>query len=125
MGPRDEIFQKPPDYRPKTKEILGDVKTMALIAIFLIFCALAITMDSITLPFVIMSVVPFGFVGIIFALLIHGQNISMFVLLALISLSGVVVNDSIVMVDTIRKNLVITSSKEELYNSISKSYSMF
>ncbi|RKY35640.1 MAG: hypothetical protein DRP78_05290 [Candidatus Omnitrophota bacterium] len=89
----------------KTKEILKDVKTAALIAVLLIFCVLAVLLDSWTLPLTIMSVIPFSIIGVIFALLTHGQNISMFVLLAVISLSGVVVNDSIVMVNTLNKNL--------------------
>ncbi|MFH2083740.1 MAG: efflux RND transporter permease subunit, partial [Candidatus Omnitrophota bacterium] len=50
---------------------------------------------------IIMAVVPFSVIGIILALFIHGQPISMFVLLALIGLSGVVVNDSVVMTDAL------------------------
>ena len=88
----------------KSKEIIKDVGMAVLIAIVFIFFTLAVSLNSWLQPFIIMSAVPFSIIGVIFALIIHGQNISMFILLAIIGLTGVIVNDSIVMVDILNKN---------------------
>jgi multidrug efflux pump subunit AcrB len=52
---------------------------------------------------VIMSVIPFGLIGAVLGHLIMGKAISMFSLFGLIALSGVVVNDSLIMVDFVNK----------------------
>ncbi len=85
----------------KTRLILKDMKTAALVAVAGIFLILALFLNSWKNAFIIIAVVPFSIIGIIAALFIHGQPISMFVMLAAVGLSGVVVNDSIVMADTL------------------------
>ncbi len=106
-----------------TKEIMGGIKIAIILSLLLIFCTIAIMLDSLTQPLLIMSIIPFEVIGIITALFLHGQNISMFVLLALVSLSGIVVNDSIVMVDTLNKALknrvAKARNKSEFYEFIS------
>ncbi len=89
----------------KTKIILKDMKTAALIAVICIFLILALFLNSWKNALIIITVVPFCVIGIIAALFIHGQPISMFVMLAAVGLTGVVVNDSIVMTDTLSSNL--------------------
>lgn len=99
----------------KTKVILKDMKTAVFTAIIGIFLILALFLNSWKNAFIIVAVVPFSVIGIIVALLIHGQPISMFVMLAAVGLIGVVVNDSIVMTDTLSSNL----------NNISQGHSQF
>lgn len=74
----------------KTKLIMSDIKIAALAAVVAIFLVLALFLNSWKNAAIIMAVVPFSVIGIILALFIHSQPISMFVLLALIGLSGVV-----------------------------------
>ena len=50
-----------------------------------------------------MSVIPFGLIGAVIGHIVMGKAISMFSLFGLVALSGVVVNDSLVMVDFINK----------------------
>ncbi|MCD6311942.1 MAG: efflux RND transporter permease subunit [Elusimicrobia bacterium] len=88
----------------KTSLILKDMSTAAGVAVAAIFLTLALFLNSWKNAFIIISVVPFSIIGIIAALFIHGQPISMFVMLAVVGLSGVVVNDSIVMADTLSAN---------------------
>ncbi len=54
-----------------------------------------------TKSIIVISAIPFGIVGIIFAVWSHGMMLSMFVGISLIGLSGIIVNDSLVMVFTI------------------------
>lgn len=88
----------------KTSLILKDMKTAAVVAVIGIFLTLALFLNSWKNAFIIIAVVPFSIIGIIVALFLHGQPISMFVMLAAVGLSGVVVNDSIVMADTLSSN---------------------
>ena len=52
---------------------------------------------------IIMSVIPFGAIGAIFGHIVLGKALSMFSMFGLIALGGVVVNDSLIMVDFINK----------------------
>ncbi|MEA3305726.1 MAG: efflux RND transporter permease subunit, partial [Candidatus Omnitrophota bacterium] len=74
-----------------------------LLAFFLIFMILAAMFNSIVLPLVIMVAIPFGLIGVIIALLVHGMPMSFFSILGMVFLTGIVVNDSIVLVDFINK----------------------
>ncbi|MEA3306847.1 MAG: efflux RND transporter permease subunit, partial [Elusimicrobiota bacterium] len=97
----------------KSKEIMKDVGIAVIIAIIFIFFTLAVSLNSWLTPLIIMSSVPFSIIGVIFALIIHGQNISMFVFLAVIGLTGVIVNDSIVMVNGLNKASKMASDLKE------------
>ena len=72
-------------------------------ALFLIYALIAIPLHSYTQPLLIMSVIPFGLIGAVIGHIILGKAISMYSLFGLIALSGVVVNDSLIMVDFINK----------------------
>jgi multidrug efflux pump subunit AcrB len=72
---------------------------------FLIYALIAIPLHSYVQPLIIMSVIPFGLIGAVFGHIVMGKAISMFSLFGLIALAGVVVNDSLIMVDFINKAL--------------------
>ncbi len=71
------------------------------IAMLLIFALLAIPLRSYTMPFIIMAVIPFGFIGVILGHWVLGVALSAVSFLGIFGLSGVVVNDSLVMIDFI------------------------
>lgn len=74
--------------------------TMAAVAsLFLIYGLIAIPLKSYSQPLVIMSVIPFGLIGAAVGHLLLGVAFSMFSLFGLIALAGVVVNDSLIMID--------------------------
>ena len=75
----------------------------AVAALFLIYALIAIPLHSYSQPLIIMAVIPFGFIGAVIGHVVMGMAISMFSLFGLIALAGVVVNDSLVMVDFINK----------------------
>ena len=72
-------------------------------ALFLIYGLIAIPTKSYSQPLVIMSVIPFGIVGAIIGHWLLGRTINMMSIFGFIALTGVVVNDSLIMVDFINK----------------------
>ena len=71
------------------------------IALIMIFVLLAIPLRSYTKPFIIMAVIPFGFIGVILGHWVLGVALSAVSFMGIFGLSGVVVNDSLVMIDFI------------------------
>ena len=71
------------------------------IAMIVIYSLLAIPLRSYTKPFIIMAVIPFGFVGVIMGHWILGVTLSSESFIGFFGLAGVVVNDSLVMIDFI------------------------
>ncbi|PCJ17811.1 MAG: acriflavine resistance protein B [Gammaproteobacteria bacterium] len=70
---------------------------------FIIYCLLAIPFKSYSQPFIVLSVFPFGVVGAIMGHWIMGKNLSIMSFMGILALTGVVVNDSLVLVDYINK----------------------
>lgn len=72
-----------------------------LFVFFIIYCLLAIPFKSYIQPIIVMSVIPFGAIGAIIGHWIMGMDLTIMSLLGLMALIGVVVNDSLVLVDFI------------------------
>ena len=85
------------------QNLLRNLSLASVAALFLIYALIAIPLHSYSQPFIIMSVIPFGIVGAVLGHLVMGAAISMFSLFGLVALSGVVVNDSLIMIDFINK----------------------
>ncbi len=75
------------------------------IALIMIFTLLAIPLRSYTKPFIIMAIIPFGFIGVILGHWVLGLALSAVSFMGIFGLSGVVVNDSLVMMDFIDQKL--------------------
>ncbi|NIV16950.1 MAG: MMPL family transporter [Woeseiaceae bacterium] len=84
-------------------EFLRKIAVASVAALFLIFGLIAIPLHSYVQPLMIMSVIPFGLIGAVVGHVIMGRPISMFSMFGLIALAGVVVNDSLILVDFINK----------------------
>ncbi len=82
---------------------LGSLYRGFAIAMLTIFALLAIPLRSYTKPFIVMAVIPFGLVGVILGHLILVIPFTTTAILGTLGLSGVVVNDSLVMIDFIDK----------------------
>jgi multidrug efflux pump subunit AcrB len=82
---------------------MADVFKGFLLALVLIYALLAVPLRSFTQPIVIMSAIPFGIIGAIVAHLILGINLSIMSLFGVVGLSGVVVNDSLILFDAINR----------------------
>lgn len=77
---------------------------MALaLAVFLVYLVMASQFESFIHPLIIMFTVPLGLVGVVLALILTGTTLSVVVLLGLIILSGIMVNNAILLVDYTNK----------------------
>ena len=72
-------------------------------ALVLIFSLLALQFRSYLQPFIIMAAIPFGLVGAVLGHLLLGYNLSIISVLGLVALTGIVVNDSLILVDFINR----------------------
>jgi len=70
---------------------------------FLIYSLLAIPFRSYIQPLIVMGVIPFSIIGAILGHMIMGMNLSIMSLMGMLALAGVVVNDSLVLVDFINR----------------------
>lgn len=75
-----------------------------IIAILLTYLTLAALLESFTQPFIILVTLPLALVGIIYALFITGESLSMFALLGSVMLIGVVVNNAILIMDRVNQH---------------------
>lgn len=81
-------------------ERLLRINAMALLAIFVL---LAIPLKSYTQPLIIMSAIPFGMIGAVAGHALLGYDLAIFSLIGIVALSGIVINDSLVMMDLINR----------------------
>ncbi|MCU8061492.1 efflux RND transporter permease subunit [Shewanella sp. SM55] len=72
-------------------------------ALFTIYALMAVPLKSYSQPLIIMSVIPFGIIGALFGHLIQGLAMSVLSLCGIVALAGVVVNDSLILVDFVNR----------------------
>ncbi|MDF3819812.1 efflux RND transporter permease subunit [Leptospira sp. 96542] len=104
------IGKKYPGYKIKfrgeqeetAKSMVSLAKAGAL-AMFGIFAILAIIFNSIKKPILIILSIPLGFIGVVFGFIISNKALSFLAMIGIIGLAGVIVNASIVLVDTIQE----------------------
>lgn len=85
------------------QEVQRDLVKGAMFALFLIYALMAIPLRSYTQPLIIMSVIPFGTIGALVGHLVLGIQVSMLSFFGIIALAGVVVNDSLILVDFVNR----------------------
>ncbi|MCE2390538.1 MAG: efflux RND transporter permease subunit, partial [Proteobacteria bacterium] len=89
----------------ESRKVVGDVGSAALLAVVGIAVVIALMLGSFLEAFFVVSIVPFAIAGVILAHFVHGRPLALFAMLGAIGLAGVVVNSSIVMVDSIHRRL--------------------
>jgi len=87
------------------EETLADMKLGAMIGLTAIYLILAWVFASYTRPIVVMSIIPFGVVGAIMGHYLLGFNLTILSLIALLGLSGILVNNSIILVSVVDERL--------------------
>ena len=83
--------------------VLGSLQVGFPLALFAIFALLAVPLRSYVQPVIIMSAIPLGFVGAVGGHIVMSESLTMLSMMGIVALSGVVVNDSLVMVDFINR----------------------
>ena len=113
---RDDIFPKLQAQYPNTEmgfrgrqadtqETVDSLKLYGAFSLLLIYSLLAIPFKSYSQPMLVMAIIPFGAVGAILGHLILGEDLSVMSIMGIVALAGVVVNDSLILVDYANKKV--------------------
>lgn len=86
------------------------------LGIGLIYFVLAVILRSTISPFIICSAIPFGLIGVIWAFYFQGLKIDIMAIIGIIAMAGVVVNDSLLLVDTANQNKDDQVGDKEIIN---------
>jgi len=87
------------------RKAIGDTMAALLIAILTMYIILAWVFSNYTTPLVVLSIVPFGLIGAFIGHWIMGYRLNMLSLQALLGLSGVIINDAIIIVSSIKRRI--------------------
>jgi multidrug efflux pump subunit AcrB len=85
------------------RQSLGSLKDGLLFVIFAIYCLLAVPLKSYIQPLIVMLIIPFSIIGAVAGHWIMGMDMTLISLLGMLALVGVVVNDSLVLVDFVNQ----------------------
>ena len=96
-----------------SKKSMIDLGNAFLFAIVFIYFILIFLFRSLSQPFLVISIIPFGIIGAFLSFTAHGIPLTFFGAIGIIGLSGVVVNDSIVMVDFINEIFKKTEDNDD------------
>ena len=86
------------------KELNDQISNMLTnfgIAILLVYIILVLQFNSFIQPVIILASIPFAIIGVVFGLLITGNNLGFYAMFGIVSLVGIAVNDAIVLIDYI------------------------
>jgi len=85
------------------EDFLNELKSLYLIALFVMYALIAVAFKSYFLPLLIMTAIPFAYMGAIYGHLAFGVSMAMFSFFGIGAAAGVVVNDNLVLVDYVEK----------------------
>ena len=115
-----EAFQLPPDFtayvggQSEERSVAFQSMRFAIVlAISLVYLVMASQFESLVQPFVIMFAIPFGVIGVALALWATQQVLNVVVLIGTVILAGIVVNNSIVLIDFTNKLRELGKTKFE------------
>ncbi len=87
------------------RDSMGSMLLGFFVVLFLIFVLLAIPFNSYVQPLIIMAAIPFGIIGAVLGHLLLGYDMSLLSFFGIVALSGVLVNDSLILLDAIRNRM--------------------
>ena len=82
---------------------MSELARMFAVALLVIYALMAIPFKSYVQPLIVMSAIPFGLIGAVLGHVIMGHDLSVLSMVGIVALTGVVVNDSLVLVDFINR----------------------
>jgi HAE1 family hydrophobic/amphiphilic exporter-1 len=118
-----EVMDSMPRSRALSLELGGQNKEMQVsfrslrfaiaLAIFLVYLVMAATFESFLHPFLVLFTIPLALVGVVAGLLATSTSITVIVLIGTVMLVGIVVNNAIVLIDTINRLRQAGAGKRE------------
>ncbi len=85
------------------EEFLNELLSLYLVALFVMYALIAVAFKSYFLPLLIMTAIPFAFMGAVYGHLAFGVSMAMFSFFGIGAAAGVVVNDNLVLVDYVER----------------------
>lgn len=85
--------------KKEAAESVQDMVRALVIALTVIFFILAVLFRSLFDPFVVMFAIPFGIIGVVIGHIIMGEHLQFLSLLGFLALTGIVVNDSLILIE--------------------------
>ena len=89
--------------KEETRESLAGLKIGFLVAVMLVYCIVAIVFRSYVQPLLVMVAIPISFVGVVFGHALMGYPLTILSLIGSVALAGIVVNDSLILVDLVNR----------------------
>ncbi len=99
------------------KDTMKSLGKNTLIALLAMFGLLAVQFRSYFQPVIVMSAIPFGLVGAVLGHLIMGFDLTLMSIFGIVALAGVVVNDSLIMIDLINREMASGLPLKEVLRS--------
>jgi multidrug efflux pump subunit AcrB len=84
-------------------DFYSEIVALYTIALFVIYALIAVAFRSYSLPLIIMTAMPFGFMGAVFGHLLFNLPMAMFSYFGIGAAAGVVINDNLVLIDYVRR----------------------
>ncbi len=106
------ILKKYPDVKVsfdgqsrQTRKMANSAKKTLPVILLLMFAIVVLTLRSVTQSLLVYAIIPLAFVGIVWGHFIHGMPISLMSVMGMIALVGVMINDSLVLINALNINL--------------------
>ena len=104
-------------------ETLKETGTLYIFSLMAIFIVISLSFNSIGFPLLVLFAIPFGIIGVVWALFLHNTPLSLMGIVGIIGLSGVVVNGSIILIqfllEEVKKQRPL---KEALIKSVTRRF---
>ncbi len=89
--------------KKEANESMADMKRALLISLAIIFVILAGLFKSLLDPLIVMFAIPFGIIGVVVGHLLFGHNLQFLSMVGFLALTGIIVNDSLILIDFAKK----------------------
>ncbi|MFT7486055.1 MAG: multidrug efflux pump subunit AcrB, partial [Candidatus Paceibacteria bacterium] len=116
-GPLPRILAEHPNVQwsvegqsAEVREAMTELGRLAIVALLVIYALMAIPFKSYLQPAIVMTAIPFGIIGAVLGHILMGHDLSVLSMVGVVALTGVVVNDSLVLVEFINRQQERSSS---------------
>ena len=85
------------------RKLINELTVILLVSLALLYFILASQFESLALPFIVLLEMPIAILGAFIFLKIFGEGINIMSMIGIITMSGIIINDSILKIDTINQ----------------------
>ncbi len=95
------------------RQTFADLRIGALLALVMIYLILVFVFQRWLQPFLVMAIIPFGFIGVVVGHYMMSFDLALFSMIGLLGLSGITVNGAIVMIDRMNERIAEGEARDE------------